>query len=148
MNAIPFRGLGRGPARSSTGFTLIELLLVTVVLGILATIVAPYFQQARERAILTLVQADMRQLVEGIEAFSNMNEGRWPTSLEEVESGGSYVPSQGVEYCLFQYVPPRSGRGAYVVALAGHPGTTWKAFTAYPLWGGRTMEYESGQKGC
>jgi type II secretory pathway pseudopilin PulG len=144
MNAMGHRA----HAPPASGFTLIELLLITVVLGILATIVAPYFQRAREQAVLALVQADVRQLVESVETYSSLNLGRLPTSVEEVESGGSYVPSQDVEYCVFTYVPRRPGEGPYIVALASHPGTTWKVFTAYPLWGGRTVEFDSGQRGC
>lgn len=138
----------RRQVRRRAGFTLIELLLVTVVLGIIANIVAPYFQRAREQALVALVQADVRQMLEGVESYIALNDGAWPSSLEEVEAGGSYVPSDGVEYCAFVSVPRASGREPYVVALAAHRGTSWKVFVAYPIWGSRMIEYDSGGRGC
>ena len=148
MNATRSRGQDLHTAGRLLGFTLIELLLVTVIIGIIATIAAPYLQRDREEAVLTLMQEDVRELMEGVDAFVSLNQGRWPTSLQEVEAGGRYVPREGVEYCVFRYVPPRAGRGPYAIALVGHRGTRLKVFTAHPLWGGRTLEYDSGNRGC
>lgn len=134
--------------RRRAGLTLIELLLVTVVLGIIANIVAPYFQIAREQELLARVQDDVQQMIEGVQAYVALNEGSWPSSLEEVEAGGSYVPSEGVEYCTFGFVPRAPGREPYVIALVGHRGSSWKVFVAYPLWGSGTIEYDSGGRGC
>lgn len=121
---------------------------MTVVLGIVANIVAPYFQRAREEALLAQVQEEVRQMLEGVESYASLNEGAWPTSIEEVEAGGSYVPGEGVEYCIFASVPRAPGRDPYVIALAAHRGTSWKVFVAYPIWGDRMIEYDSGGRGC
>jgi len=54
------RGSGRpqgGVRPRNQGFTLIELLFVTVVVGVLASIFAPAFGKARERAYLSRMQA-------------------------------------------------------------------------------------------
>ena len=130
------------------GFTLVELLLVTVVLGILASIVSPYFMRAREQAYTAQIQADVRHLVEGVETYVAMHDGAFPTSLEELEGGSTYVHTNEVQYCLFVAVPRSPGREPYVLALAGHPATTMKVFILYPIWGGRMIEFDSRQRGC
>jgi prepilin-type N-terminal cleavage/methylation domain-containing protein len=130
------------------GFTLIELLLVTVILGLLATIVAPYFGAARERAIASQMQADMRNMMEGVETYILLNNGAFPSSVEELVEGSTYNQSSDIEYCMFLPVPPSSFREGYVIAMTGHPGTTTKMFILYPLWGSRILEFDDGTRGC
>lgn len=130
------------------GFTLVELLLVTVILGLLASIVAPYFNAARERAIASQMRAELRNLKEGIETYVIMNDGLFPPSLEALENGSTYNPSTEIEYCVFEAVPPTAERGGYVIALAAHPETTLRMFVLYPLWGQEILEYDSGTRGC
>ncbi len=48
--------------RNSSGFSLIELLLVTLIIGILATIAIPRLTSARDRAFVATMQADLRNL--------------------------------------------------------------------------------------
>lgn len=139
-----------GPCRRRprAGFTLIELILVTVILGLLASIVAPYFGAARERAIANQMKADIRHLKEGVETYILMNGGQFPGDLEELQRGSTYNRTPDVEYCTFLAVPPTSAREGYVIAMAGHPGTTIKMFIVYPLWGNQILEFDSGRRGC
>jgi len=130
------------------GFTLIELLLVTVVLGILAMIVAPYFGRARERAYLAQMQADARHLMEGVETYLSLNDGSFPTSIADLEANSAFTHTTDVQYCLFTSVPRTGVRDPYVLAMAGHAGTTTKVFIAYPLWGSRIIDFDSGRRGC
>jgi len=130
------------------GFTLIELLLVTVILGLLASIVAPYFGEARERAIAAQMRGELRNLKEGVETYLIMNNGLFPPNLEALEAGSTYTPSMDIEYCVFQAVPPSAARDGYVIALVAHPGTTVKMFLLYPLWGDRVLDFDSGVRGC
>lgn len=48
--------------QNSSGFSLIELLLVTLIIGILATIAIPRLTAARDRAFVATMQADLRNL--------------------------------------------------------------------------------------
>ncbi len=53
----------------SRGFTIIELLIVVVIIGILAAIAIPKFANTKERAYLTSMKADLRNLVTAEESY-------------------------------------------------------------------------------
>ena len=55
--------------RSTRGFTLIELILVVVIIGILASIAIPKFGNTKEKAYVSLMKADLRNLVTAQEAY-------------------------------------------------------------------------------
>jgi type IV pilus assembly protein PilA len=48
--------------RDRKGFTLIELLIVVVIIGILAAIAIPKFSATRERAFISAMQSDLKNL--------------------------------------------------------------------------------------
>ena len=48
--------------RNTRGFSLIELLLVTLIIGVLATIAIPRLTSARDRAFVATMQSDLRNL--------------------------------------------------------------------------------------
>ena len=51
------------------GFTLIELLIVVVIIGLLASIAIPKFANTKEKAYMTQMKSDLRNLVTAEEAY-------------------------------------------------------------------------------
>jgi type II secretion system protein G len=51
------------------GFTLIELLIVVVIIGILAAIAIPKFATTKEKAYLTAMKSDLKNLTTAEEAY-------------------------------------------------------------------------------
>ena len=55
--------------RNSKGFTLIELLIVVVIIGILAAIAIPKFANTKEKAYISAMKSDLRNLAAAQEAY-------------------------------------------------------------------------------
>jgi len=126
----------------------VELLLVTVIIGLMATIVAPHFGRAGESAYLAQVQAEMRNLVVEVERYRALEDGELPRSIEDLKAGGAFTPSQEVDYCLFEAIQGTDVRDARLIVIAGHPASTRKALLLYPLWRSEIMDFDRGRKGC
>ena len=54
-----------------TGFTLIELLIVVVIIGILASIAIPKFSATREKAFVSTLKSDLKNLASQQEIYHN-----------------------------------------------------------------------------
>ena len=55
--------------RTRKGFTLIELLIVVVIIGILAAIAIPKFASTKEKAYITAMRSDLRNMMTAQEAY-------------------------------------------------------------------------------
>lgn len=93
-----------------SGFTLIELLIVVVIIGVLASIAIPKFANTKEKAYLTSMKSDLRNLVTAEEAYF-ADSIKYTTDL-----GTAYRTSTGV-------VGP-------TITLTGDGWTAWVSHTA------------------
>lgn len=106
---------------SKKGFTLIELLIVVVIIGILAAIAIPKFAQTRERAYVSAMKSDLRNLATEQEIWYSdpanpaLTYSDVPTAAAEI----AFVFSEGVDLTGAAF----TGTGTGWSALIGHDGT-------------------------
>ncbi|MFH1741290.1 MAG: prepilin-type N-terminal cleavage/methylation domain-containing protein [bacterium] len=124
----------------SRAFTLIELLIVVAIIGILAAVAVPNFLNARFRAKIARVEADMKAVSTALEQYfldwnsyvEDQDNDQGPYGLRRLTSPVSYIPVlpedpfpsrlgfQSIENPTFEF-----GSGN-----AGQPAKSWPA-TAY-----------------
>ncbi|MEO6445386.1 MAG: prepilin-type N-terminal cleavage/methylation domain-containing protein [Gemmatimonadaceae bacterium] len=75
------------------GFTLIELLIVVVIIGILAGLAIPKFQNTKGKANLAAIKSDLRNLATAEEAYFYQN-GTYSANLGVLNAN----PSPGVVF--------------------------------------------------
>lgn len=98
--------------RPRAAFTLIELLIVVVIIGILASIAIPKFQNTKGRANAAALRSDLRNLVVAQEAYFYENKA-YATDTSQL----NYRGTPGV-----------------IITLAAPPGAAgWAATATHPL---------------
>ena len=80
--------------RTRHGFTLIELLIVVVIIGILAAIAIPKFANTKNKAYVTAMKSDLRNLVTAEEAF--FSDSTYYTDASTLVTLNAYKNSSGV----------------------------------------------------
>jgi prepilin-type N-terminal cleavage/methylation domain-containing protein len=98
---------------SDGGFTLIELLIVVVIIGILAAIAIPKFSNTKERAIVSQMRSDLRNMVTAQEAYMS----------DALTYYNGPVPAPAIAY---------GPSGTNVVTLSGVTNTGWAAVATNP----------------
>ena len=111
--------------RSESGFTLIELLIVVVIIGILVAIAIPKFSNSKERAIISQMRSDLRNMVTAQESYLADAAAYYNGPIPG--AGMAYGPSQNVTITLsnvtttgWQATAARCELSAHLHHLHGH----------------------------
>jgi len=91
QGAVFDRSLRRGGALDARAFSLIELLIVIAIISILASILLPGMNMARERARFAVCMNNLRQYGVGMYTFAMNNKDRFPIDVQQSNSSAGMV---------------------------------------------------------
>lgn len=114
--------------RNREGFTLMELMIVTIVIGVLASVAVASYAGVRERSKIAATRAELRNLLNAAETYRSIT-GLLPESLDVLVNGGYHASSQNIDYCDFSRDPgppedlriEAAHRGSNVHLVANYP---------------------------
>lgn len=117
------------------GYTLIELMVVTVIIGVLATMSIASFSGLREKSMIEATRVEIRTVITSAERYRAVH-GLLPTSLEELVDAGFHQRSRNIDYCNFTR---DDGPPVDLVIEAAHKGSPVHLVARYPS-AGVTMQ--------
>jgi Tfp pilus assembly protein PilE len=118
---------------------LIELLIVTAIVGLLAGIALPKFDDVRQKAYNSAALADLNNATKEIERYVN-EEYEYPTSEDDLIAAG-YVHTPGVSFTIFR-VRARGAPTARVHMHIEHVGSHRYFHYEYPGGGVPQMRWK------
>jgi len=108
--------------RKNIGFTMIELLIVIVILGLLASLVAPKFFSQLGTAERGIASAQMNAFETALDTY-RLDMGTYPSTLDELRKSdkprwdGPYLPKD---------IPLDPWKNPYVYSVPGENGNPYK----------------------
>lgn len=114
--------------RNRGGFTLLELMIVTVIIGVLASVAVASYAGLRERSKIAATRAELRNLLNAAETYRSIT-GLLPETLDILVNGGYHASSANIDYCDFSRDP---GPPEDLRIEAAHKGSNVHLVAQYP----------------
>ncbi len=98
---------GPGGTRPAVGLMLMELLFALAIVGVLAAIAIPTYNQYIYQSQVVRTMAELRRIEQGLESFAITNDGVYPASLAEAGLEGMRDPwRHAYRYTRIAGAPP------------------------------------------